>query len=109
MQSQSFEVVYKSLHEKSSPSVHKSFRMCHVYITYLLLYLFCSAEHAESPNVSCVARLNVLNGANGEEWWRLVQSSRHILPGNGSLTDLEMIIYSDRIAPPVFSAIAGFG
>ena len=87
----------------------KALECGHVYITYLLLYLFCSAEHTESPNVSCVARLNMMNGANGEEWWTLVQNSSHFLTGNGSPTDLEMIIHSKRIVPPVFSAIAGYG
>lgn len=79
---------------------------------YLLYICFCSAESIDNPNVSCVARLNMLSGTDGEEWWRLIQNSSHVLPGNASrndLSDLEMIIYSDRIAPPVFSAIAGFG
>ena len=73
------------------------------------MLVFCSAGYATNPNVSCVARLNVLSGTDGEEWWTLIQNNTHVLPGNASRSDLEMIIYSDRIAPPVFSAIAGFG
>jgi len=58
-----------------------------------------------SANVSCVARLNMTDGV---EWWTLTQNSRYVL-SNEPPGSLEMIVYSERIAQPIFSAIAGFG
>ena len=62
---------------------------------------------SNNANVSCIARLNMTTTGEAE-WWTLSQKSSYFLsdepPGS-----LEMIIYSERIAPPIFSAIAGLG
>ena len=88
---------------------------CHMgrYLLTHLLLLFILFHLAEyiingsdiSANVSCVARLNMTDGA---EWWTLTQKSRYVL-SNEPPGSLEMIVYSERIAQPIFSAIAGFG
>ena len=43
-------------------------------------------------------------------WWAIRQSSPYLV-GNAEREDdfIEMIVYSSRIAPPVFSSIAGVG
>lgn len=83
-------------------------------LTHLLLLfiLFHLAEYINesvnvnrSANVSCIARLNMTDGA---EWWTLTQNSSYVL-SNEPPGSLEMIVYSERIAQPIFSAIAGFG
>jgi len=85
--------------------------MCHMgryLLTHLLLLLilFHLAEYINgSTNVSCVARLNMTDRA---EWWTLTQNSRYVL-SNEPPGSLEMIVYSERIAQPIFSAITGFG
>ncbi len=60
--------------------------------------------------MSCT--LNLANNSN-HEWWSLNQNkvvSPYLLPSQDDKDDfLEMIIYSTRIAPPIFSAIAGIG
>lgn len=88
---------------------------CHMgrYLLTHLLLLFILFHLAEyiingsdiSANVSCVARLNMTDGV---EWWTLTQNSRYVL-SNEPPGSLEMIVYSERIAQPIFSAIAGFG
>lgn len=45
---------------------------------------------------------------DGAEWWTLTQNSSYVL-SNEPPGSLEMIVYSERIAQPIFSAIAGFG
>lgn len=64
-----------------------------------------SANGSVTVNVSCIARLNMTDGA---EWWTLTQNSRYVL-SNEPPGSLEMIVYSERIAQPIFSAITGFG
>lgn len=88
---------------------------CHMgrYLLTHLLLLFILFHLAEyiingsdiNANVSCVARLNMTDGV---EWWTLTQNSRYVL-SNEPPGSLEMIVYSERIAQPIFSAIAGFG
>ena len=63
----------------------------------------------ELRSVSCDLEISENDLDNDSlSWWSLRQSSPHIL----SRTDkdfIDMIIYSTRVAPPVFSAIAGLG
>ena len=62
-----------------------------------------------SPNVSCNLTRNKTNGSEvGVEWWSLNQSSQYVVapPTNGQL---EMIIYSERVAPQIFSFLSGLG
>ncbi len=46
--------------------------------------------------------------AGVKEWWSLSQNSHYVVapPTDGQL---EMIIYSERVAPQIFSFISGLG
>ena len=62
------------------------------------------------PNVSCSLTRNETNVSSevGVEWWSLNQSSEYVVapPTDGQL---EMIIYSERVAPQIFSFLSGLG
>ncbi len=58
-------------------------------------------------NVTCSAFLNVtFLETKGLEWWNLSQDTTQII-GDGK--DLELFIYSERVAPSLFGTIAGIG
>ena len=64
-----------------------------------------------SPSVSCSLIRNETNTSSevvDKEWWSLNQSSHYVVapPTDGQL---EMIIYSERVAPQIFSFISGIG
>lgn len=43
-----------------------------------------------------------------EEWWSITQTStHHVVEGNPS--DIEFVIYSEKISKPEFSFITGLG
>ncbi|XP_062503663.1 piezo-type mechanosensitive ion channel component 1-like isoform X2 [Corticium candelabrum] len=51
-----------------------------------------------------------LNSSTEKEWWNLMQTSEHVLPdlpGSRDAHALEIIIFSEPVAPPVFSFFAG--
>lgn len=58
--------------------------------------------------VNCSVQLN--KSSVLQEYWAISQLSPYILSSTDDRSDfIEMIIYSNRIAPPVFNAIAGIG
>ena len=81
------------------------------------MLLFSSIEFLSnedlSSNVSCNAVLNIPeNSANDTitEWWGLFQNSSHVFDrSTDAPTALELIIYSERIATPLFSSVAALG
>ena len=73
------------------------------------LYNFFTGYVTESrsPNVSCTAILNRTNDTS-VEWWSLSQDDDYIVDPM-IYGQLEMIIYSEKVAPQIFSIISGFG
>ena len=72
----------------------------------------------DGHGVDCQASLDtrnitvVQNGSDSpvsivEEWWSLSQTSTRVVEGNP--TDIEFIIYSEKISKPEFSFITGLG
>lgn len=61
-----------------------------------------------SSNVSCALALDNTSDSGVVEWWSLNQSSLYVVtpPTDGQL---EMIIYSERVAPQIFSFLSGIG
>ena len=64
-----------------------------------------------SSSVSCSLirnETNISGEIRDKEWWSLNQSSTYVVapPTEGQL---EMIIYSERVAPQIFSFISGIG
>lgn len=61
-----------------------------------------------TANLSSTGTLNSTSEYGYVEWWTLIQSSEPIVSTNDTGT-LELYVYSEQVAPPVFNAISGIG
>ena len=73
-----------------------------------------SPDHLSGVTVAnCSISLKTipLNDEVLHQWWTLVETTPHQLQGSGQSEQdmLEMIIYSDRVAPSIFNSITSFG
>ena len=91
----SFFLVYLSIY----PSIHPF--LFHIYPLISDLIGNSSAD--------CTAQLNqtILDNITVNQWWTILQTSSIFVQKEND--DLEMIIFSERIAPPIFSYITSFG
>ena len=62
--------------------------------------------------MTCTAVLNRTNDTYANEsfteWWSLTQDGNYVVQPENS-GQLEMIIYSERVAPQIFGLISGIG
>ena len=58
-------------------------------------------------SVSCTANLT-MSSNESVEWWSLTQDGNYVVAPQ-THGQLEMIIYSERVAPQLFSLISGIG
>ena len=64
---------------------------------------------ANLTHVNCTARLS--NDTSGVSWWNLtpLNPAQTELDFFGSLEDLVMVVFSEEVAPPIFSFLSGIG
>ena len=75
----------------------------------------CTGDRGVDCQASLMVRNVTIIPANSsvpvsiaEEWWNLHQNSSH-RAAEGEPSDVEFIIYSEKISKPEFSFIAGLG
>ena len=77
-----------------------------IIVTYSSFCLLAGLFKPSRVNVSCTAVLN--QGNETYEWWSLIHDGNYVVQPNVT-GQLEMIIYSERVAKQLFSAISGIG
>ena len=82
---------------------------------YLSIHLFLYhiypfiSDLIGNGSANCTAQLNqtILDNVTINQWWTILQTSSIFAQKEDN--DLEIIVYSERIAPPIFSYITSFG